>query len=275
MAERHNLTEEREKAVLRTILGKLEQALEYSTKGREAEAEAIAQELIESLNTEIRQDGRMREEGKRRPDFDRSKLPQKGEILGQNGRVVLRAIADEDHDNSMRVALEDPVMRSAIENEAIKKDLWERFLTETAAIFSIFDRRTGEYLGYCGIKDLAADPWELLMELSTPVRGKGYGYSALVLLLDSLVERTGEEVYRARIDANNYASQTITKKVGGSPDGISEMFMHGEELAQFQEENRNLIDDKLKQVAEEFGVNPIDLIGHFLEYRIVWHRRKP
>jgi hypothetical protein len=96
-----------------------------------------------------------------------------------------------------------------------------------------------------------------------------------VLLLDSLVERTGEEVYRARIDANNYASQTITKKVGGSPDGISEMFMHGEELARFQEENRDLIDDKLKRVAEEFGVDPIDLIGHFLEYRIVWHRRNP
>ena len=38
----------------------------------------------------------------------------------------------------------------------------------------------------------------------------------------------------------------------------------------FQEENVHLIDDKLRVLAEEFGVDPIDLIGHVLEFRIEW-----
>jgi hypothetical protein len=51
-------------------------------------------------------------------------------------------------------------------------------------------------------------------------------------------------------------------------DGISEMFLHGKELEKFQEENKNLITDRIIEVAEKFCVEPIDLIGHVLEYRI-------
>ncbi|MCM1284076.1 MAG: hypothetical protein NC180_10335 [Muribaculaceae bacterium] len=48
------------------------------------------------------------------------------------------------------------------------------------------------------------------------------------------------------------------------------MFIHGEELQTFQEENSNLIDDKLRALANAFDVAPIDLIGHVLEFRIDW-----
>jgi hypothetical protein len=50
------------------------------------------------------------------------------------------------------------------------------------------------------------------------------------------------------------------------------MIIHGEELERYQEENKDLITDKLVEVAEEFCVEPIDLIGHVLEYRIEWRR---
>ena len=49
------------------------------------------------------------------------------------------------------------------------------------------------------------------------------------------------------------------------------MFIHGEDLSKFQEENKDLIDDKLRKLAKEFHVAPIDLIGHVLEFRIDWN----
>lgn len=60
------------------------------------------------------------------------------------------------------------------------------------------------------------------------------------------------------------------KKPGAIPKGISEMFIHGEDLRKFQEENKNLIDDKLRKLAKEFHVAPIDLKGHVLAFRIDW-----
>lgn len=39
----------------------------------------------------------------------------------------------------------------------------------------------------------------------------------------------------------------------------------------FQEENKDLIDDKQRKLAKEFHVAPIDLIGHVLEFRIDWN----
>lgn len=41
-------------------------------------------------------------------------------------------------------------------------------------------------------------------------------------------------------------------------------------IGKFQEENKNLIYDKLRKLAKEFHVAPIDLIGHVLEFRIDW-----
>jgi hypothetical protein len=91
-------------------------------------------------------------------------------------------------------------------------------------------------------------------------------------MLDSLSNLTGEVVYRIRVDVDNYASQGLMKKIGARPNGISEMFIHGEELERFQEENKKLIDDKIKEIAEEFCVNPIDLLGRVLEYKLEWKK---
>lgn len=76
--------------------------------------------------------------------------------------------------------------------------------------------------------------------------------------------------YRSRGDSDSYSSQNLMKKLGAIPNGISEMFIHGEDFRKFQEENKDLIDDKLRKLAKEFHVAPIDLIGHVLEFRIDW-----
>jgi RimJ/RimL family protein N-acetyltransferase len=206
--------------------------------------------------------------------FERSMLPDEGFVLGENDKVVLCAIAEQDYENYMAVSFENSSMKSAFKYDEFKRELWDSFMEENAANYSIFEKQTGIYIGYCGIKDLSKDRWEIAIELLKEFQGKSYGYHALVVMLDSLVRLTGKEVYRSRVDADNFASQGLMKKIGAQPDGISEMFLHGEELKNFQEENKDLITDKLIEVAKEFCVEPINLIGQVLEYRIEWKRAK-
>ena len=204
-------------------------------------------------------------------NFDNSILPKRGKLLAENNNVMLKAVSDEDYEDYMKVSYECAIMKSAFKEDAFKKDLWESFLSDTGANFSIFDKVTGEYAGYCGIKNLNVENWELVIELLKKYRHRGYGYHAFVVMLNTLTELTGKTTYRSRVDSDNYASQNLMKKLGAKPNGISEMFIHGEDLRKFQEENKDLIDDKLRKLAKEFHVAPIDLIGHVLEFRIDWN----
>lgn len=273
--KRYSFSEQRNRAELEAVLEQLTKAQECLKRGEKEESEAIRLKLIADLENKIEQgENRKNSENrlKKHSDFDRSVLPDKGCVLGEDDVVILYAISEKDYENYMKVSFECSSMKGAFKDDEFKKGLWDNSLGENAAIYSIFDQETGEYIGYCGIKNLSEDRWEIAIELLKNFQGKGYGYHALVILLDLFVSLTGEKVYRSRVDPDNYASQGLMKKIGAQPDGISEMIIHGEELERYQEENKDLITDKLVEVAEEFCVEPIDLIGHVLEYRIEWRR---
>ena len=253
-----------------SILEQLEKAISLKEDGLILESDAV----INLLSLEVEKIRVQFDEPKEKTEnlnFDKSTLPRRGQLLAENDMVILRAISDDDYEDYMKVSYECAIMKSAFKEDALKKDLWESFLFDTAANFSIFDKVTGEYVGYCGIKNLSAENWELVIELLKKYRHRGYGYHALVVMLNALTELTGKTTYRSRVDSDNYASQNLMKKLGAKPNGISEMFIHGEYLRKFQEENKDLIDDKLRKLAKEFHVAPIDLIGHVLEFRIDWN----
>lgn len=252
-----------------SVLEQLEKAISLKEDGLILESDAVMNML--SLEVEkIRAQFDEPKEKTENQNFDKRILPKRGHLLVENDKVILRAISDEDYDDYMEVSYECAIMRSAFKEIAFKKDLWESFLSVTAANFSIFDKVSGEYAGYCGIKNINVENWELVIELLKKYRHRGYGYHALVEMLNALTALTGKTTYRSRVDSDNYASQNLMKKLGAIPNGISEMFIHGEDLRKFQEENKNLIDDKLRKLAKEFHVAPIDLIGHVLEFRIDW-----
>ncbi len=247
-----------------SILEQLEKAISLKEDGLILESDAV----INLLSLEVEKIRVQFDEPKEKTEnlnFDKRTLPRRGQLLAENDMVILRTISDEDYEDYMKVSYECAIMKSAFKEDAFKKDLWESFLFDTAANFSIFDKVTGEYVGYCGIKNLSAENWELVIELLKKYRHRGYGYHALVVMLNALTELTGKTTY-----SDNYASQNLMKKLGAKPNGISEMFIHGEDLRKFQEENKDLIDDKLRKLAKEFHVAPIDLIGHVLEFRIDW-----
>ncbi len=254
-----------------SILEQLDKAVSLKEDGLKMETDAVMNMLfveIEKIMTQL-------DEPETRTDyldFNKSILPKRGEILAENNKVVLKTVSDEDYEGYMEVFYECSFMKSAFKEGAFKENLWKTFLSDTAANYTIFDKATGEYVGYCGIKNLNAENWELVIELLEKYRSQGFGYHALVAMLNALTALTGKTIYRSRVDADNYISQSLMRKLGAKPNGISEMFIHGEALHKFQEENKNLIDDKLKRLAKEFNVAPIDLIGHVLEFRIEWKK---
>lgn len=252
-----------------SILKQLEKAISLKEDGLILESDAV----INMLSLEVEKIMPQFDEPKEKIEnlnFDKSILPRRGQLFVENAKVILRAISDEDHEDYMKVSYECAIMKSAFKENAFKKDLWESFLSDTAANFSIYDKVSGEYVGYCGIKNINVENWELVIELLEKYRHRGYGYHALATMLNALTELTGKTTYRSRVDSDNYASQNLMKKLGAIPNGISEMLIHGEDLRKFQEENKDLIDDKLRKLAKEFHVAPIDLIGHVLEFRIEW-----
>ena len=253
-----------------SVLEQLEKAISLKEDGLIPESDAV----MNMLSLEVEKIMAQFDEPKEKIEnlnFDKSTLSRRGRLLAENDMVMLRNISDEDYEDYMKVSYECAIMKSAFKEDTFKKDLWESFLSDTAANFSIYDKVSGEYVGCCGIKNINVENWELVIELLKKYRHRGYGYHALVVMLNALTELTGKPAYRSRVDSDNYASQNLMKKLGAKPNGISEMFIHGEYLRKFQEENKDLIDDKLRKLAKEFHVAPIDLIGHVLEFRIDWN----
>ena len=51
---------------------------------------------------------------------------------------------------------------------------------------------------------------------------------------------------------------------------MNEFLLHGEEVIKYQKENQHLIDDNIRNLAADFGVEPVEILGHVLEYKIEW-----
>lgn len=109
--------------------------------------------------------------------------------------------------------------------------------------------------------------WKLAIELKPEECHKGYGTEALPLLMQAMHRLTGRRYFRARVEIDNHASQGLMKKLGATPNGISEFLFHGKETEKFQEENMENITDEIREVAAEFCMDAEDILGYVLEYR--------
>lgn len=201
---------------------------------------------------------------------NRMRLPKEGAILAENDNILLKAVSEEQKDYMLSVSYECSFLKHEFENETYRKYLWEEFINEKVANYCIYDKKTKEFVGYCGIKDLTREIPELAIELLSKYRQHGYGFQALSLLMDQFSEITGEHVFRSRVEVDNYASQALHRKLGAVPNGMSEFLLHGEEITKYQKENQYLIDDNIRKLAADFGVEPVEILGHVLEYKIEW-----
>ena len=236
----------------------------------EYDEEEGAAEGFGSLFSDLQEEMKLCEEDspeKRFPSFDPGPLPKAGELLIEGERLCLLGIAETDYRGYMEVEYDASFFKEAFQDESFLEKLWEGFFQPNRAYYSIVNLNS-VFLGYCGILNLQAKPWELAIALKIPYQGHGIGPESLLLLMKALKRRTGERVFRGRVDADNEASISMMRKIGGKAHGISEVFLHGEQLAAYEKKNDYLVDDRLRELAKEFKVEPQELLGHALEFRV-------
>ena len=229
-----------------------------------------AAEGFGSLCSDLQEDITLCEEDcpeKRSPSFDPSALPREGELLIEGERLCLLAISEKDCRGYLEVEYDSSFIKEAFTDESFLEKVWESFFQKNKAYYSIFDLNS-VFLGYCGIRNLQAKPWELSIALKREYQGQGIGPESLQLLMKALKRRTGERIFRGRVDADNESSISMMRKIGAKAHGISEVFLRGERLAAYEKKNKYLVDDRLKELAKEFKVEPQELIGHALDFWI-------
>jgi len=264
---RETMLEQRCRELDDKVKAGLRKLINLKNEGSEAEASELIDGLIKDLEYQLEELSNSKSQSGNRP-VDRSKFPQSGEILAENELVILKMVSKEEHNSYMDISYECSTAKSAFKDARFKDNLWDSFLSDYAVVTSIYDKKSGVYVGYCSIKDMRKADWEIAIEEKESYRNQGYGYNALKLLIGQIAKLTGQRFYGAQIDIDNTASQKLFKKLGAYPNGISEFLLHGDTLKQFQEENKQFIDENMKAIAEEFGMDPEDMLGHVLDYRI-------
>lgn len=192
-------------------------------------------------------------------------------IIGNE--IILRKVQDSDKDMFIELQKENNIVKSMMKEEAYRNMLWNEHIEYKALMFSIIV--DNEYAGYCGIKNTTHEQWEIAIEILNKWKYKGIGYRAISIMLDEIKNRLNVSEFRVRIDAENYPSQRLFEKLGAEPNGISEFLLHEEaDIRRCEEENIHLLDERMKQLAKQFNVEPRELLSHVLEYKLVWNERK-
>lgn len=264
---RRDIRKQAEKEVLNEVVKRLEDALEFKNQGKEAEGDKIVKDMINWLERITEEEEDKLKETNKQNSTDRSLFPQTGEIVTVGDSVLLRVVEESEKEKYLNVTYEYSVMKGMYKDESFRETTWKEFLSENAFVCSVYNKTSSEYIGYCSIKDMGKPEWELAIELKSEFCKQGYGTEALMLLMKFVYDLTGRRFFRARVEVDNYASQRLMRKLGAIPNGISEFLLHGEEIAKFQMEYKDMITAEMKEVAEEFCMEAEDLLGYVLEYR--------
>lgn len=192
-----------------------------------------------------------------------------GNISCKNGELLLRDVLDSDREGYLQLQREYSSLRSLLQEERYCTRIWNDHIANTSLILSVV--KDGEYAGYCGIKDMSKEQWEIAIELLPEWTHQGIGSAVISAMLDAIKEHLGIFDFRVRIDPANFASQGFFEKLGARPNGISKFILQNEsEIRQCEETNLHLIDAALIAVAERFHVEPRKLLSHVLEYTLHW-----
>lgn len=193
-----------------------------------------------------------------------------GEIEKTDSHVWLRQPQENDKGKFIRLQKENRISKELMESESVQNQIWKMHTGDSSLMFSI--EVDGEYAGYSGVNDLTAEKWEISIELLREFHNSGVGYAAVGSMLSVVKERLGVSNFRARISPDNYACQHLAEKLGLTPNGICEYVRHSENCGRGENgvQDECKIDEKMKAVAQKFGVEPEKLLTHVLEYDLNW-----
>ena len=189
-----------------------------------------------------------------------------GDFAVESPRLLLRRPISSEKEIFLGLKAHYSFSKHVYENEITRNSIWDEHIGYQALYCSILNN---EYIGYCGIKNLQKNIWEIAIELKEEACHKGNGYEALSLFLAQLRSTFGHRVISSRIEPDNIASQNLFEKLGFKPFGLSDFLLHtDEEKRRFEEKYADRVDENLRKLAEKFNVEPVKLLSHVVEYRL-------
>lgn len=195
-----------------------------------------------------------------------------GDVACEDTSFTLRKVDDRDRESYLELQKEYSIMKGMLNEQAYCDMAWNEHVEPKALMMTIV--KDGAYVGYCGIKSTAQEPWEIAIELLPHWTNQGIGYQAIAAMMEAITTRLGVSEFRVRIDPGNQASQKLFEKLGAQPNGISEFLIHDQDaLKKVEEDNLHLINEDLISLAARFCVEPRNLLSHVLEYTLVYRHR--
>jgi len=195
-----------------------------------------------------------------------------GNVTTADESLILRKVDDGDREGYIALQKEYSIMKSMLNEQAYCDMAWNEHVEPKALMLTIL--KDGANVGYCGIKSLVHEPWEIAIELLPQWTNHGIGSHAITAMMEAISMRLGVTKFRVRIDPGNQASQKLFEKLGAIPNGISEFLIHDQDtLKKVEEDNLHLINEEHIALAEKFGVQPRQLLSHVLEYTLIYHNQ--
>lgn len=247
----------------------LQELLEYaeSVSDQENEKELVLQK-INSMRRSLQEHEAGRKAYEKQPwDFSLEKAMQ---VFVSDGPLDICPITSDDkafycavrrywlHMNGME-SIADQLGEDAI---------WQQ--TQEDSTFYCTIKLSGKPIGYVAIKDTRESIWELVAEFDPLFCNKGYGTKSIFLFLKAVQDLTMYDLYCAKVEVENIASQKCFAKLGAELVGIANGAIEDEEeKARFENENLDRIDANMIALAKKLQVEPRKLLSHVLEYHLM------
>jgi len=139
---------------------------------------------------------------------------------------------------TVRNVVKGYIVKSMMKEEAYYNMLRNEHIEYKALMFWIIV--DGEYAGYCGIKNIMHEQWEIAIEILNKWKYKGIRYKAISVMSDEIKNWLNMLKFRVRIDVENYPGQRLFEKPGAEPNGISELLSHVSEYKLVWDERKYL-----------------------------------
>lgn len=192
-----------------------------------------------------------------------------GIVVCPDASISLRDVYEGDREVFLSIQQENSPLKEMMKEQVCCDMAWKEHLGDKSLMLSI--EKDGTYIGYCGIKNMAQNPWEIAIEIQSDWTRNGIGPIVITAMLNAIKARLNITDFRVRIDPGNRSSQKMFERLGAIPNGISEYLVHDPEIIQQCEENNlHLIDEDTVALAKKFGVEPHKLLSHILEYTLNW-----
>ncbi len=192
-------------------------------------------------------------------------------LFAQTGRLILRVPVQDDlpsYIETFAPGLRDAYLQKDERGQKLREGYWSDVVSDGSLFCTIVDITSHKRLGFCCIEELVEDELEVGISLLPQWRGKGFGKEAIQAFMCGVERVAGPRPFIAKIDARNVASQCLFRGLGFVPAGVdTPIFSDPKLLALIEEQGLCLIDDRLRVLAQEFGVEARTLLSHVLVFR--------